>query len=261
METPASGMMGLSPGILGLNLMASAGVVVSGHEKSVVLTVQGTATTKEDIDLEEYLPNDDFDGDPFSNSEEIADGSDPTNALDIPATEAEGDESVVSNLESSPHYNLGVPDTAAVTILDLPADDWRFNNLPNPNSPEAADAADPDKDGISNLLEYVLRLGPGVPDTIELPELLLDEDEQGDFDLALGYTRYIDAIDLINTIEVSEDLQTWTSNMPGQEDVTPEISRIDNLDGTETITERDHGNLSDSPSRYIRLRVERAASP
>ena len=56
METPASGMMGLSPGILGLNLMASAGVVVSGHEKSVALTVQGTATTKEDIDLEEYLP-------------------------------------------------------------------------------------------------------------------------------------------------------------------------------------------------------------
>ena len=289
--------------------------------------------------VDDVLPDDDFDGDRFSNSEEIADGSDPTNPLDIPDiggvivettlpeasefglvegsftvtrpdsdltqaltvdlsnsgssalagtdfvdfgnsvdipinsliqtvsvtpiadTEAEGDESVVLNLESSPNYNLGVPDTATVTIVDLPADDWRFNNLPNPNSPEAADAADPDQDGIPNLLEYALRLGPGVPDTIELPELLLDEDEQGDFHLALGYTRNIDAIDLIYTIEVSEDLQTWTSNTPGQEDVTAEISRIDNLDSTETITERDHGNLSDSPSRYIRLRVERAASP
>ncbi len=85
--------------------------------------------------------------------------------------------------------------------------------------------------GSNYLLEYALLLGPGVPDTIELPELLLDEDEQGGFHLTLGYTRNIDAIDLIYTIEVSEDLQTWTSNTPGQEDVTTEISRIDNLDG------------------------------
>ena len=98
-------------------------------------------------------------------------------------------------------------------------------------------------------------------DTIELPELLLDEDEQGDFHLTLDYTRNIDAIDLIYTIEVSEDLPTWTSNTPGQEDFTTEISRIDNLDGTETITGRDNGNLNDSQNRYLRLRVERAANP
>ena len=291
------------------------------------------------VTVDDVLPGDDFDGDRFSNFEEIADGSDPTNPLDIPDiggvvvettlpeasefsliegsftitrpdsdltqsltvnmndsgssalagtdfvdfansvdipinsliqtvsvtpmadTEAEGDESVVLNLESSPNYNLGAEDSATVILKDLPADDWRFHNLLNPNSPEAADGADPDNDGISNLLEYALLLGPGVPDTILLPELLLDEDEQGDFHLTLGYTRNINAIDLIYTIEVSEDLQTWTSNTPGQEDVTTEISRIDNFDGTETVTERDNGNLNDSQNRYLRLRVERAASP
>ncbi len=56
MDTPASGMLGFAPGIVGLQFNASADVHVRGKEREVELKVMGSATTIDDVDITEYFP-------------------------------------------------------------------------------------------------------------------------------------------------------------------------------------------------------------
>jgi len=57
-------------------------------------------------------------------------------------------------------------------------------------------------------------------------------------------------------IEVSDNLTNWRYNDDGFfEDATAELSRIDNGDGTETITVYDKTLLGEGLDRFIRLNV------
>jgi hypothetical protein len=56
--------------------------------------------------------------------------------------------------------------------------------------------------------------------------------------------------------EVSDNLTNWRYNDDGFfEDATAELSRIDNGDGTETITVYDKTPLGEDLDRFIRLNV------
>lgn len=71
--------------------------------------------------------------------------------------------SVVLNLLPSANYQLTALSNATVNILDWPINNWlraNFTASELTNSLASGDAADPDHDGLPNLLEYALGLPP-----------------------------------------------------------------------------------------------------
>jgi len=66
--------------------------------------------------------------------------------------------------------------------------------------------ADPDGDGLNNLLEYALGLTPKAPNTAGLPEMGVDG-----LDWTFTYTRPVDRPDLSYVVQVSTNLVDWTS--------------------------------------------------
>jgi hypothetical protein len=66
--------------------------------------------------------------------------------------------------------------------------------------------------------------------------------------LAITFTRWKKAVDLTYTVEVSDDVASWT-------EVTNVASTVDNGDGTETVTITDSELLNDEVRRFIRINV------
>ena len=85
------------------------------------------------------------------------------------------------------------------------------NELSNTNISGAL--ADPDSDGINNRLEYAFGLDPKARNTAAngLPRAAISN---GTF--TLTYTRFKPASDLSLRVEMSSDLQTWTSATPSR---------------------------------------------
>ena len=128
----------------------------------------------------------------------------------------------------------------AITTLSV-AGDWRDRHFgTTANTGTAADGADPDGDGISNLLERALGLDPNVAGVTGLPTVSVDPATHR---LILTATRGgADATDLLFTAESSVDLVTWTTN------------NLTVLTNTATSYQvRDDGPAG--PRRFLRLRV------
>lgn len=114
---------------------------------------------------------------------------------------------------------------------------------------DAEATADPDGDGLPNLLEYALGLDP-IQNTGEVGKPVVSR--SGDA-LTLTYIRRIEAPDLTYLVEVSSDLVIWDSGTDAIEQVS-----VTTLDATrQEIVVRDRTSLSSSPKRFIRLRVVR----
>jgi hypothetical protein len=111
--------------------------------------------------------------------------------------------------------------------------------------------ADPDGDGICNLLEYAFHLTPKVAgrDGLPLPKIL---EQNGKRYLGLIYTRLKSVPDIDYTVEISENLQIWN---PVTSDTT-QVSVTDNPDGlTQTVVVRDLTPIDNAPYRFMRLKV------
>lgn len=111
-------------------------------------------------------------------------------------------------------------------------------------SGDAADPlADPDGDGVPNLLAYALGADPLTPGGAALPET-----EIVDGRLTFTFNRIADP-GLVYTVEASDDLVTWTVlDVPGNPS-----TGSDNVAGPVTVT--DPGEVSTAPRRFLRLRV------
>jgi len=154
--------------------------------------------------------------------------------------------------------------TFNVTVLNV-AQTWRQQNFgANWNNDSiAGDAADPDGDGVSNLLERALGLDPLAPSSGGLP-VVGEQVIAGSSYLTITFTRSIAATDLTYTVEVSSDLAMWNSgstyssggNTPGNSNTT-EVSRTAN-GGVETIVVRDNTPIGATPGRFIHLKVSGA---
>lgn len=123
---------------------------------------------------------------------------------------------------------------------------WQAGHFTAPDLIDPAisgDGADPDGDGLKNLLEYAFHLDPKLPSPGSLPSSTLDP-----IYVSIIYRRAIAATDLIFTVEQSLDFITWTVAAP-----TNVILADDGI--TQTI--KAQVARSGAPSKYLRLRVSR----
>ena len=125
---------------------------------------------------------------------------------------AEGVEMTTFTLVGDSHYLIGAPASANLAIADLPIDAWRhlkFGADAN-NAAIAGDLADPDDDGLRNLLEYGFNTDALASNAA--PALAFDGP-----DLVLIYRRNLAATDVTFAIRATADFVTWSdANATGQ---------------------------------------------
>ncbi|MES2476699.1 MAG: Calx-beta domain-containing protein [Verrucomicrobiota bacterium] len=152
---------------------------------------------------------------------------------------------------------LGVSQTAAVEISDPGAPvgayaTWRASQFTTPelaDSEISGDLADPDKDGVVNLLEFAFGLLAKTSDAPGLPSSSLVSVLSDDY-LALTFRRQINAPEISYIVETNAVLSgAWAAN------AVQVGSAVPNGDGTETVTFRDTLPLDNHPERFMRVRV------
>jgi Glycosyl hydrolases family 43 len=140
-------------------------------------------------------------------------------------------------------FFFGLP-LAAIAEVTCYAD-WRstlFDTTEQADAKISGKLADPDGDGIPNLLEYALMLNPKSPDASGRPEILPDG-------ISLAYNCRSDVADLSFTVETSPDLKTWSygSNHTALSFLTPLDSHSERavVQSLSTV----------GPRHFMRLRV------
>lgn len=143
-------------------------------------------------------------------------------------------------------------------VVAPPRDVWkqaRFGtDAGNPKI--GGDEADADHNGVSNLMEYALGAQVGSP-----PSAFMPVPGYAGNCLSLSFTRGGDAVDVIYTVQVSDDLSTWQDgsvyspygDTPSNA-ITTEISHTA-AGGAEFITVRDNVAIGASGHRFMRLQV------
>lgn len=127
-----------------------------------------------------------------------------------------------------------------------------FTALELTNQAVSGDAADPDGDGISNLVELAFGTNPRSP-TLSLPGLPAPalQSASGSSHLTVGFRRPVPAIGLSYDVQTADSLTgPWSSN------AVPVGLPVANGDGTETVTYRDP--LSGQTRRFMRVSVTRS---
>jgi hypothetical protein len=140
-------------------------------------------------------------------------------------------------------------DVGAITPL-APVDEWRLANFGTTiNSGLAADTADPDHDGLINLIEYAFASNPNVPSANPLSYSVVNNQ------LTLVFKRPHPApLDFDYIVEVTADLTSgnWSS-ITG----TTTQTVVNNNDGMETVTVTDASIVGSSAAHYLRVRIQR----
>lgn len=139
---------------------------------------------------------------------------------------------------------------------DAPFAAWRrphFTAAELANAAVSGDAADPDRDGLPNRLEYAFNLNPRLADAdgplAGLSLTLLPPASAGASPrLSLSHRRHRYATDLVIRYEASTDLATWAVFTPGATSTT----YLDALTNRVTIE-----TPFAEPRRFVRVRVDR----
>jgi hypothetical protein len=243
-SSPAVGISATVTDAFEFGALSGAFAISRVGATNIDLTVQyvigGTASNGVDFSL-------------ISNSVTLPAGAVSAAIAIVPLTDnaVDGDETVVLTLSGTSTYNLSAPVSATVTIHDTPFNTWRlaeFGTNAN-NSAISGDFADPDSDGIVNLLEYALHLDPNAADTGGLPTPQIDP---ACGCLALTYTKVISAIDLSYTAEATSDPGgPWSTN-----GITMAVITDNGV--TQTIKASDAANpLTATIQRFMHLKVTR----
>ena len=126
----------------------------------------------------------------------------------------------------------------------------RFGPVGSTEAASREDAADPDGDGLSNLVEYALGLEPDAKDPTPVfrAEMGLSRDRQ---EVLVSYERMNASSDVQGTWQASEDLSHWEEVIPVSEEST---------EGSRAFLERVVATFEAPPglrSRFYRLRLAR----
>jgi hypothetical protein len=120
---------------------------------------------------------------------------------------------------------------------------------PSPALPASVSLlADPDGDGLTNLFEYAMGLNPLLTNSGAAQQSVL---RIGELDyLAITYTENLASTDVTKRVEVSGNLNSWSSGPAATTEVSSSLS------GTRrTVTVRDNVPLSQAQKRFIRVKV------
>jgi hypothetical protein len=157
-------------------------------------------------------------------------------------------------------YDIGL-EGSGLTI----GENWRQSHFgTHENAGPAADAADPNGNGIPNLLEYALNGDPAGSSTgaSVLPQVIIPPAPS----LELSFTRYLDRPDLTLTVQACDDLTgPWTdlATSVGGAPFAPLFGGVvvneTGSGNTRGVTVRDLFPTTDPahPSRFMRLRASR----
>lgn len=142
-------------------------------------------------------------------------------------------------------------------------DDWQ--TLQGLTGVQRGAAADPDGDGVSNLLEYAFSLSPQTPDAAGLPKLVRLSDRAG-----ISFSRDTRKTDLTYEVQVSGDLVNWTTiarsvagaALAGVSPYSPAItdasdSAIASVGVIRRETVADVAPANGAARRFLRVRVTR----
>jgi hypothetical protein len=131
--------------------------------------------------------------------------------------------------------------------------DWRelfFNPEEIANDSLSGPFADADKDGVVNILEYLLGSHPRKFNSRIFESFSRAESADGNGSFNLKFKRLENTLDYKIIIETSTDLENWTSS----DDQLSLKEESDNGDGTLTLTYSISGSV-DSKKVFFRLRV------
>ena len=108
------------------------------------------------------------------------------------------------------------------------------------------DLADPDHDGICNLLEYAFGLDPTRADDSGLPVVSMQNGY-----LTISFVQRVAPTDLTYAVEVSSDMAAWNSGAS----YTTQVSATTIDAATQRVVVRDNTPASAAAKRFIRVRV------
>jgi hypothetical protein len=143
---------------------------------------------------------------------------------------AEGAEHVTISLTANSAYDLGLPSSAVVTILDRRFDDWRHARF-TPSQLEIAsvscDTADPDGDRLSNAEEFVFGSNPWISDAAAVaPYGRLVHDQDGEAWFHIEYLKEVSEATCIVKRTTSLTSPDWTTEGVSEEFYLPSVNRF-----------------------------------
>ncbi len=150
------------------------------------------------------------------------------------------------------HYSVKYSaTTATIAVVPPPYAGWQYSHFGTETDPDIiGETADPDGDGVINLVEYAFGLDPLSAASTSGPNTSLQYDGMSGFThLFVSYHTPADADDISISAEESTDLVNWRSGIA----MTMNESVIE---GFRHVTLRSSMNVEYSPGRsFIRLRV------
>jgi hypothetical protein len=157
---------------------------------------------------------------------------------------------VTLTLVPSANFTATSLSNATIVILDRPINVWRRANftpaeLADPSI--SGDLADPEHDGLSNLMKYALGLPPKAPVTTNRPCAGVATGY-----LTLTYTHANAAADVSLTVEQSNDLVAWHSGT----NYVQQLSVVDQ-GSNQLITVQTLAPVGSSAASFVQLRATR----
>ncbi len=167
----------------------------------------------------------------------------------VPTPERQRNQTIYLAYQHNRNPFIDHPDYAEMVFLGVsPGQAWRDTNFTDAElaTPSiGSDTADPDEDGVSNLLEYIFGHDPWQPDAS--PALTETVTSQANsHSVVLSFTHNRNATDAAVSYEWSTDLQAWTKVVPTL------VSDIVTSSETEEITVRFPASAS---AYFARLRA------
>ncbi len=156
-------------------------------------------------------------------------------------------ETVTLTLTPSANYTLTNLSSATVTLHDRPLDVWRRANFTVSelaNSQISGDNADPENDGLPNLIKYALGLSPKTAYTN-----VFNPGVQGGY-FTLTYPQATAAVDVTIALQYSTDLKNWQSG-PAYFQQTGSV----NLGGTNLVTMQAATPVNAAARAYVRMQA------
>lgn len=162
---------------------------------------------------------------------------------------------VLISVEKDPAAIQGYLNVLSISTAGVPLENWRAAQFGAnvSDSQIAGDGADPDKDGIANLMEYALGGDPNGGARTILPMTTIPVDR-----LQMGFSR-LQPSDVSYVMEASPDLVNWTPIATfaanGNAWTGPATVNETGTGSTRSVTVQDTQIVGSGSKRFLRLKV------